>query len=363
MRSRYVTRFAIAIACASAACTAGAFFGCVDIFHSTDFPEPDSGPLDFCAMTEPAALATATHACALLSACQTPVGSNAVGTCLANATLAYDCTASPNRPVIGAAHAYWDCLARSKTCDDISSCIYASPPQIASHAKAPKCSSAASPFAAFTACQPGTNATTRLDCRDSGVSAFGESCLATGQSCANKDQGEALCVGSEGLACTRAGCNASELNFCVDAGGGDSFDRGVDCALYGAGACVSTADAGVLACLAVDGGACTAKNGITCTTDTTARGCGSGVEENVSCAAFGADVKCNASPDAPAYDVAAACFVPTPACTTDTCSSNGALLACERGGIVSVDCGSLGLGKCLEVPTTDGTRAACGPPQ
>jgi hypothetical protein len=34
-----------------------------------------------------------------------------------------------------------------------------------------------------------------------------------------------------------------------------------------------------------------------------------------------------------------------------------------RGAIVSVDCGSLGLGKCALVQTTDGTRPACGPPQ
>jgi hypothetical protein len=362
MRSRYLTRLAIAIACAGAACTAGAFFGCVDLFHSTDFPEADAGPIDFCALSEPAALATATHACALLSACQTPVGNNAVGACLANATLAYDCTANPNRPVIGPAHAYWDCLARSQTCDDISACVYASPPQIASHAKAPICSSAASPFEAFTACQPGTNATTRLDCRDSGIPAFGESCLATGQSCVNKGQGEALCVGSEGIACTRAGCNASELNFCVDAGGSDSFDRGVDCASYGGGACVSSTDAGVLACLAVDGGACTAKNGISCT-DTVASGCGSGVDESVNCRAFGPKVTCNANPNAPAYDIAAACFVRTPECTVDVCSTNGALVACERGGNVNVDCASLGLGTCVQVPTTDGTRVACGPPQ
>jgi hypothetical protein len=352
----------IGIGCAASAFVAGAFFGCVDIFHSTDFPEADSGPTDFCAWSEATALSNATHACALLSACQSPVGNNAVGSCLANATLAYDCAANPNRPVIGAAHEYWDCLARSKTCDDISSCLYSTPPEIASHAEAPKCTSAATPFVPFTACQPVTNSTTRLDCRDSGIFAFGESCLATGQSCVSKDQGEALCVGSEGLSCTRPGCNDTQLNFCADAGGGAQFDRGIDCASYGAGTCVASSDAGILACLAVDGGACTAKNGITCA-GAVAEGCGSGVEEHVNCSAFGSTVTCNANPDAPAYDVASACFVALDACSTESCSVNGALLACERGAIVSVDCESLGLGKCVEVPTTDGTRPACGPPQ
>lgn len=362
MRSRYVARMSIAVACAAGAVIAGAFFGCVDIFHSTDFPEADSGPTDFCSWSEATAQSNATRACALLSACQTPVGANSVGSCLANATLAYDCTANPNRPVIGAVHEYWDCLARSKTCDDISSCIYSSPPEIAAQAKAPKCTSAATPFVPFTACQPVANTTTRLDCRDSGAPAFGESCLATGQFCVSKDQGEALCVGSEGTSCTRTGCNDTELNFCADAGGGDLFDRGVDCASYGAGSCVASNDAGVLACLAVDGGTCAAKNGIECN-GAIAQGCGSGIEERVNCAAFGLGVTCNANPNAPAYDIASACFTTTPACTNESCSSNGDILACERGGIVSVDCGSLGLGKCVEVATTDGTRPACGPPQ
>jgi hypothetical protein len=171
-----------------------------------------------------------------------------------------------------------------------------------------------------------------------------------------------LCLGGEGTNCQSTGCDGTELNFCEDAGGGDEFDRGVDCASYGAGKCVTIGDAG-LACLAVDGGACTAKNGISCN-GSIALGCGSGVQEHVDCSKLGAgsSVTCNANPSAPAYDVASACFATTPTCSADLCSSNGALLACVRGAVVTVDCAALGLGACKEAQTTDGIRVACGAP-
>ncbi|MEO8874350.1 MAG: hypothetical protein ABI461_02085 [Polyangiaceae bacterium] len=368
MTTRASVRGALLIASAAGIVTAGAFFGCGDIFHSTDFPSADGGgggggslvtpEGGFCSWSEATAKTNALNACALVAACQSPIGDNAVGTCIVNATLAYDCAANPNRPVIGQALAYWQCVASAKTCADVDSCVYGDPPDVTKRVSPPTCGGSGS---SFTACGKSAQANSRLDCRAPGDPSLGESCLATGHTCATKNGGEALCLGGEGIACTKTSCGGTQLDFCVDAGGGTTFDRGVDCASYGAGSCVDK-DAGPTCEPVVgDAGTCAPSPGIRCAQDV-ALGCGAGIPERVDCAALANGVTCNASQTAPAYDIAAGCFARTPTCSNDSCSG-AALNACVRGASVTVDCISLGLGPCTQVNTTDGVRASCSAPQ
>lgn len=351
--TRSFTRRMIAFTSAAGLLTGAAFFGCGDIFHSTDFSVVDGGvaSLGFCSWSEDTAKQTAAHACALVAACQSPIGGNAVGTCIARATLAYDCAANPNHPVIGEALAYWTCVSQAKTCNDVNSCVYGNPPSLDSRITPPTCGGDAS----FTTCGQGTESSARLDCRVPGQPALGESCAAIGQTCVPKNGGEALCVGDQGVTCKKAGCGSDgqKLDFCVDAGGGDSFDQGIDCASFGAGKCILVADAGPTCMpLETDAGTCAASGGIRCNGDL-ALGCGAGIAERVNCAALADGVSCIPSLTGPAYDLASSCFSKAPTCSADTCSGNGALLACVRGAVVSVDCGALGLGSCAQRTTSD----------
>jgi hypothetical protein len=99
---------------------------CVDLFHSTDFETRgtvDAGPLpDLCADGGAEALIRAKRACALLGACETPIGQYKAGECLANAILAYDCDANKDRRPINDSEAFWRCMAGARTCSAVDSC-------------------------------------------------------------------------------------------------------------------------------------------------------------------------------------------------------------------------------------------------
>lgn len=362
-----VRSFALGCAVATIA-GASTFFGCVDLFHSTDFGTASQGPIDFCKWSESEAQSHALKSCALLSACQSPVGENAVGECLVHATFAYDCNANADLPVAGSARAFWLCMAQASSCGDVASCVYSDPPALASTSTAPACNAQAT--SAFTACA-GASSQARVDCQKPGGNAVGESCLGVGRTCAPKQNGgEALCLGKEGVVCTQTGCNGTELDFCVDAGGGDSFDRGLDCADFGAGTCVNaeagTSDGGDVyqgpTCAPVDAGACDPKAGIRCL-GAVAVSCPNGLDLQVNCGALAPGVSCRADSTAPAWDVTSACATESPTCASDACSSDKkTLVACVRGSTIDVDCASMGLGDCTTVTTSDGPRAACAPP-
>ena len=354
--------------CAFAALAgAGSFVGCVDIFHSTDFGSAAAGPIDFCSWNESEAQSHAMKSCALLAACQSPVGENETGQCLVHATFAYDCSANPSLPVAGGARAFWMCMAQASSCADVASCVYSNPPSIDSRSSAPACNPQAT--SAFTSCGAGGSSDTRVDCQKPGSAAVGESCLAVGRECVPKQTGgEALCLGKEGVSCTQTGCSGTQLDFCVDAGGGDSFDRGIDCADYGAGTCIDV-DAGASdaslayvgpTCAPVEAGTCEPTEGIRCL-GALALSCPNGLELRANCGALAPGVACVANSTAPAWDITSACATESPACASDACSSDKkTLVACVRGSTVNVDCASLGLGDCAIVTTSDGPRAACG---
>ena len=257
----------------------GGVAACVDLFHSTNFETlcdldaaacaavdasadgaaaaprdagaPD-GPTDFCQWDSVTAGNNAAHACAWLGACAGPLGENALGPCIVNATLAYDCAANPNRPVVGAAHAYWDILWQAASCGDV---LRAVQPSSTACAAAP---------ASYVTCE----AATRVACGPANAMSAPvgvEDCAAAGQTCALVN-GSGACVGPSSCAGATAvlACGASGgptlLADCEDGG----TDLGVDCANFGGGSC--TASGGVAACRAVDGGSCTPSSAITCGT-------------------------------------------------------------------------------------------------
>ncbi|MGH7281300.1 MAG: hypothetical protein ACRELY_07250, partial [Polyangiaceae bacterium] len=206
MRAR---SFALGCAVATIA-GASTFFGCVDLFHSTDFGSPQKGPIDFCSWSEAEAQSNAMKSCALLAACQSPVGENETGECLVHATFAYDCSANPSLPVAGNARAFWMCMAQASSCGDVSSCIYSDPPALDSKAAAPACQSQS--MSAFTACA-GASSEARVDCEKPSVIAVGESCLGVGRTCApTRSGGEALCLGEQGVECAQTGCSGTQLD-------------------------------------------------------------------------------------------------------------------------------------------------------
>ena len=319
-----------------------------DIFHSTDFRVEsganDAGVVPF--TTDSAkALEYAKTTCAWLSACESPLGNNQAGVCIANAILAYDRTINPNRAPKGAAKTYWQCIfdaAAKQSCAAIRACVYPlSPSGLA-------CSGV------FVGCSvvPGP---TRIDCRMAAMTAApAENCIASGQSCVAKmGNFGALCAGAQGQACATAGCIGTSVSACSDAG----VDIGQDCALVGAGSCVAMFDAG--ACAPEGSGACSPTQMVTCDGGV-AQGCAAGVPERVDCKAL-ADGCTEGIYDSHAPP-SIACRNVTTDCTFDKCSVS-ALTACVRGKNVAIDCVALGLKPCATVTTTpDGPQPACGMP-
>jgi hypothetical protein len=365
------------VAVAVAVCAAGG--ACVDLFHSTNFEtlcdvdaaacpeagsadaaeeaaldggEPD-GPTDFCSWEGGTALENARRACAWLGACAGPFGENALGPCMVNATLVYDCEAAPSRKAIraGQTHAYWDALWQADSCSDVLQAIQPN--------KGTMCLNAGE---SYFACTDGGEVTVACGASDASTGTSPplglESCAAAGQTCvapsaANVCVGPTTCAPGAGLACA----DPVNLQDCDDAG----VDHGMSCAGVGAGKC---SDAGVAACLAVGGQVCTPTTTVTCDGGV-AQGCPSGQAESVDCnALLGERAGCNADAGGRPWDVSRACvgdINESCGAETDSCSDAGAVTGCARGVAFSVTCSEYGLGPCAAT-NLPGNPAACTPP-
>jgi hypothetical protein len=364
------------IAAAAASCVV--LTACVDIFFDTDYafgskplasdagdatlaqdqtaPAIDAGQIDFCALDLDEAKRKARTACALLAACETPVGANATGRCLERALPAIGCTAARGQRVSGIALDYYRCLSRAKSCPEIEACVFGSKP-------APTCGAVGE--GGITQCLDST----RVDCPSSGVKAAGESCAGAGRICSGEGSYLGACTGSGGLhACTRTGCEGTRLHLCADGGKPDAGTRddGFDCAPFGAGTCIEGTGLAACAPFASDGGAigCTPTADVLCISGSVAQGCATGTQESIDCALF--EGTCH--PDAGrarAWDLARACDESPDAggCSEDRCGATG-LTACVRGHRIEIDCAAhVGpKSQCMQIPTADGIRAACSKP-
>jgi hypothetical protein len=362
MRSRRALRVAAGTSLGLAALAS------CDLFHSTTWPDACdvdatatgcidavAPPLDFCAWDHATVQAKATAACAWLAACETPVGANQTGTCLAEAILALDCAANPGRRPQGDAKTFWECLlaaADARSCGAVKQCVFA---PTRAEGGVPQCSAdAAPPFVACSTVAPAARAV----CTKAGDFPSGEPCVAQGRTCATRAAGstEGECTGAAKRACTTSGCVGSSLQLCDDAG----VDRGMDCRYVGAGSCVGGATP---SCKPLGDAACVPTADIACSEAGVATGCATGIQERVDCTVLTGPGGCTPIVDGGVgLPPSAACTLAS-GCSEDTCSG-ATLNACVRGRAVAVSCGSLGLGACVDVPTftPEGTRAACGRP-
>ena len=353
---------------------------CFDLFHSTsdvrtacelDASVPgcaeagasEASPpaaIDFCAWTPDEARAQAQRACAWLGACETPLGRNAMGPCVLQAELVYDCAANPNHPAQGKLHDMWACLSTVKACSDVDACVFPIGPQ--------GCDS----LGDYVSCGTNTgggqgNVDVRVECVDGGpgstVLTHGESCALWGQTCTSTTAG-AVCRGTGGVTCTSGCDDAGSLHWCADGGP----DLGVDCTTNGAGACATTAP--YFAYAACDptktGGACspTAPPAAQCQGGI-ARTCLTGSVEAVDCSELlqvdGGG--CVPGPLSPPWDWTSACQVETGSCT-ETCQADE-IHTCVRGAPLVVDCTTADLDPCRMVTADLGTEthAACTLPR
>ncbi|HEY1954742.1 MAG TPA: hypothetical protein VGH28_04005 [Polyangiaceae bacterium] len=357
--------FALALAGTGMLAAAAA---CVDLFHSTsgvlgicerDASDPrcspdasEAGPPELCAGDAAAAQSTAMQACALLAACDHPIGQNKTGACMVDAILAYDCEANPNRKVKGAAAQFWECMQTAKTCGDVGKCVF--PDGV------PGCTAGG-----FLGCSQSTdNVDSRIDCVQATPGGQGENCAAYGQTCNSLDPDaanlKAVCInpGGQGRACVSATCSQGHYVSLCDDGG---VDRGYDCADFGAGTCSFTGASP--ACKPESTGTCAATNDVTCSpTNVIAQGCVTGAPETIDCTAISGPGTCvPIEAGAPGVVPADACQVADGGCTDDTCSG-AALIACVRGRSVPIDCSKYGLKPCNTITTNEGSIVACSPP-
>lgn len=358
---------------------------CVDLFHSTDFvtlcereptspscggeggadaevPEvgTDAGPppLDFCAWTKVEARTRATRACAWLGACEGPLGENVFGPCMLHAMWAYDCDLNPTMRPTGTTRALWACLAEVKSCGEVDRCVFGD--------EVTQCN--AVPSGTFTACGAGGASDTRVECGrpEKGPPIGVDPCRLTGRTCERLDESTGVCTGAQKKTCSAGRrCAGTSAVDCQSLGGG-VVDRGLDCAAFGAGACIEKN--GDVACAPnADAGSCTRDAlDVRCTNDgSTALGCVDGKEIVVDCTKIGPAVACDVDTEpVPTYDPLKACADrdPAGACAVsaaDGCSGN-TLHSCAQGIAFTIDCTSVGLGPCEKV--AGGVLARCTPP-
>lgn len=360
----------------AAVCVGAGLVACFDLFHSTtdiltacqiDAQTPGCGDaepeaaaeagVDFCAWSSPTPRNTALRVCAWLGACETPMGRNALGPCMLEALLAYDCAANPNHPVRGKTYDLWACLASAQSCAAIDACVFPVGPQ--------SCKETFDYTSCGTATGPtGDNDDVRVECNDGGV-AHGENCALWGQTC-ETNGAVGVCAagrGDAGLPCSRKECVGSALHWCVDGG-----DIGMDCADNGAGSCGGFPSTALswLACLpSSDAGSCAPDVSAQCASGI-ASSCPAGVPESVDCdELLQAPDACVPGPLSPPFDWTSACRVdvrPDSGPCVESCGGS-IVNGCVRGAPVAVDCTSVGLGPCQMVTTDDGTamHPACTP--
>jgi hypothetical protein len=298
-----------------------------------------------------------------LGASETPMGRNALGSCLFSALLAYDCRANPNHHVQGKTHQLWDCLRRTTNCGDVQRCVFPQelPQACMSDADSTGCGALGADGAT-------TNLDVRTQCSGGGTAA-GENCALWGQTCASSGALHA-CAGAGGpIRCTDRGCfghspTLTEVRWCTDGG-----DIGLDCASMGqqCGAFPDASDPTTWVACVTDRDAssqCKPDASASCANGV-ASSCLSGTLEKIDCASLlQSDAACVAGRLEPRFDWTGACVVTPPDCDADTCTDEGGLVACVRGKSIAVDCAEAGLGACRIVSTDMGSaqRAACTPP-
>jgi hypothetical protein len=344
---------------------------CADIFHDTDAPTlcdvdaaapgcttpaVDGGSTDICAPDHATAEARAKHACAWLAACETAIGKNATGECMAEAILAYDCQANPNRRPKLKAKAFWTTLANVKSCDDVDNAVFPED-------KPTTCLGAG--FVGCTKWFQTTNLATRIACPTKGQRYFGENCILQGRTCdsippndAGGGNNTAGCLGAKGRNCKQSpGCEGSNLVVCDDAG----LDRGLDCSLFGKGECSNT---GAAPACVPEGPSKAALPDIKCTAAGEAQSTVSGVLESVDCTYVSgpAPGNCTEITNPPLGTPAAAACKRTAGCGADSCNADK-LVACVGGRSVTIDCIADGLKGCNDtLNTLEGVRASCVKP-
>lgn len=354
---------------------AGVAFACGDLFHATSFDtacSDDAAPClpppvatSACQVDHAAAVEAAKRSCALLAACEAPIGDNQTGRCYANAIAAFDCTANPDRKLKHASAdagdgtardqvSFWACMAGAGSCDAVRKC--ASP-------DGPANCTIDDGGGTFLGCAASgnLNVDSRIQCLTNNALGPMENCAAYGQSCASIGKNSsALCVGPQKRACTKTGCTGAALSVCDDAG----VDHGVDCAQVGAGTCVEQGAyaAGCKPDTATTGAA---SGDVTCDTNQVATSYLTGYRETFDCTKLNG--VCTPIHEAGAGTTPEkACFVPDGGCATDTCNDGGdpsVLHACVQGVVVDITCtayADAGLGNCAHtVQTSEGPRAAC----
>ncbi len=346
---------------------------CVDLFHATDFQTlcdrdaeacdaaapvvdasvPEAGDVtpDLCDTT-PGDLAESV--CARLGACLGPVGFTRFGECSFRARLAYDCQANTALRPRSAVARQWDCLARAKTCEEISACVFPSGVQTCRPTGA----------GTYIACGLGANTSTRVQCGSSTTPVAVEPCSLGGQTCATVDpeskRGE--CSGVLQAGCTGVPrCLNTSAVACEKVAGGPLQDVGLDCASYGAGVCKDYGTQGPTCVPGSEAPSCTSLEGrLECDGDRV-RACVNGKLLALDCGRLG--LTCVERARRGAWDIASWCSAAPDAgllCDDpeDSCAG-GKLLSCRRGQRVEVDCTALGLGACA----ASVVGAACAPPK
>jgi hypothetical protein len=360
-----------------AAVAAGA--ACVDLFHGTDFPtyctdpahtpDPacggdggdgaaplDAGPprVDFCSLSAAGARTYAEHACAWLGACEGPMDSTKISTCLPLAILAYDCRANPTLRPQGATLALWQCLAHAESCAAVDTCVYPAGVQTC----------APTSGGGFTACGQGTNAAVRVQCTTDtgGRPSAVEPCLLTGRMCTTRTTSSAECTGAAGKNCSGAPTCQGTAAVACGTGGDSTIDRGQDCAYYGAGACIVLPDGGGVACVPADAGACPGYGPPSCAPNGVASRCVggqiNGQSVTIGCAALDAVCSVDAG-TALAPQEACVPATATVSCTGDDTCSDFVATSCNAGLAYTLDCSAHGLGTCRIAPSG---LAQCAPP-
>jgi hypothetical protein len=338
-----------------------------DLFHNTSFETlctvdastkgcPQKPITDLC-MDPASALARAEHACAWLAACQTPMGQNRTGQCIANALMAYNCSANPNRKPVADAYQFWLALANANDCEAIAKAV--------APAGLQRCNSKTN--SAFTGC--GTDSTgnpnSRVQCAVADGVAFGayENCIAYGKTCSATTTNDlSQCLGPAKRQCGITRCEGQKLINCNDAG----LDFGMDCSQFGDGTCLSTG--AQPACKPTSTNVRAATANVACDNQDIATGSVTGFEEHVDCKVFSGVVDGGAVPGPLCQSIDGgaigtiprdACQGPA-ACTDDSCSGT-VLRACVQGNEVKFDCKDVGLNSCNPSVKTqeDGAHAAC----
>jgi hypothetical protein len=352
---------------------------CIDLFHSTDFDtlrneagaEPDvttgdagldAGPkplVDFCKWTPAEAKANAVRACAFLGACTGVLDGTAFGSCMMHALWAYDCDLNPALRPNGATQALWSCLSDVKSCGDVEACVRPRGPDT--------CPAVAS--GAFTQCGDAGASEVRAECSkpQMGPPAAVEPCALQGKVCVSINPTSSACGGPTKKTCvlgrTCTGTGAVDCRLAEDSV--TLADFGLDCAAFGAGACVAEdagGDAGtVVGCAPLPNAqSCDGGIAVTCDSDfpQVAHSCVGGKAVIIDCSKLG--VGCDVSKAVPGYRPLAACaeYVDAGRCSgADTCVG-GKLHSCAQGIAFEADCAALGLGKC----EVTGALGRCAPP-